>query len=244
MPYGTNFYSKSGVIDPLPTDREKAHGTKMASLILGGTRLAREWTASFPTLMVRLKVVNFSSPLPSASTVDSTKLPDAITYLENQGVHIINLSLATPENLEPIKNTFRDKSNLLFVVAAGNASSGPGKNLGTFGLYPARYGGIRGFDHVVTVGAHGLSGSRAGFSNYSWEFVDLLAPGCAVETRTDEGKIVLDNGTSPATAIVSFAASLIRTLGMRRPEQIKNRLLVGTDFDPNLRERRVVFRTT
>lgn len=234
--YGTNFYGQSGTIEPLPTDRRKAHGTKMASLVLGGPRIAELWTSLPNEPRVLLKIVNFSSSLPSAEMVDASKLPSAIAYLKAQKADIINLSLSTPERLIPIKNAIQNNDGLLFVVAAGNAKSGPGLNLGGFGLYPARYGGSRGFSHVVTVGAHDLSGGRAVFSNYSNEFVDLLAPGCAVETRTDEGDIVLDNGTSPATAIVSFTAGLVHGIGHLKPQQIKNRLLVGTDFDPALHE--------
>ncbi|MGO8045233.1 S8 family serine peptidase [Rhizobium johnstonii] len=231
--YGTNFYGNSGVIDPLPKGPEEQHGSKMASLILGGPDLAPKWFGPSPP--IRIKVVNFSSVLSNARTVDATKLRDAIDYLKGQGSSIVNLSLATNEKLLSLKNSIRAETGLLFVVAAGNSKNGGGNNLTFSALYPARYGGrASGNDHVVTVGAYDLSGGLAGFSNYSTEFVDILAPGCAVRVRSGNPSVTLENGTSAATAITSFAAGLIRALGVKEPADIKNRLIVGTDFDNQL----------
>lgn len=235
--FGTNFYQNSGIIDPLPKGPEEAHGTKMASLILGGPDLGGDWFGRGGMPPIRLKVINFSSLLPQVRTVDATKLKDAIEYLKGHGVSIVNLSLATSEKLVTLKNSIRSQTEILFVVAAGNSKAGMGNNLNVTELFPARYGGrTSGNDHVVTVGAHDLSGALAKFSNFSAEFVDLLAPGCAVRVRSVEAEATLENGTSAATAITSFAAGLIRTLGVQDPADIKNRLLVGTDFDLNLKD--------
>lgn len=234
--FGTNFYQNSGIIDPLPKGPEEAHGTKMASLILGGPDLEGDWFGQEGVPPIRLKVINFSSLLPQVRTVDATKLKDAIEYLKGQGVTIVNLSLATSEKLVTLKNSIRDETEILFIVAAGNSKAGMGNDLNLTALFPARYGGrTSGNDHVVTVGAHDLSGALAKFSNFSSEFVDLLAPGCAVRVRSVEADAALENGTSAATAITSFAAGLIRTLGVQDAADIKNRLLVGTDFDLDLK---------
>ncbi|TIL96304.1 MAG: hypothetical protein E5Y73_02005 [Mesorhizobium sp.] len=234
--FGSNFYHNSGSIDPLPKGSVEMHGTKMASLILGGPDMERSWFGPVASPPIRLKVINFSSVFPQVRTVDATKLKDAIEYLKKQGASIVNLSLATSEKLVTLKNSVRSETEILFTVAAGNSKAGTGNNLTLTALYPARYGGrTSGNDHVVTVGAHDLSGALAKFSNYSAEFVDLLAPGCAVRVRSAEADAMLENGTSAATAITSFAAGLIRTLGVRDPADIKNRLMVGTDFDHDLR---------
>lgn len=238
--YGRNYYSRTehGVVTPLPGMQRAAHGTKMAALVLGGIDLAPSWTINFEPPVVQLKVISFvdGDPMNFVGTASPVELPGAIKYLEKMQANIVNLSLVTEERIALLKNSVRDADGLLFVVAAGNARSGPGRDLRTFELYPARFGGDRGEPNLVTVAAHDLSGVRAGFSNFSDKHVDLLAPGCAVRTRTDRGEIVLDSGTSPATAIVSFTAALVRALGLQQPGRIKMRLLAGTDFDPALSE--------
>lgn len=233
--YGINFNTMNGRIAFYPTDQDRSHGTKMATLILGGVDAESLWSQA-TTPMVRLKVVNFSSSLPGRGTVEANHLSEALFYLSGQGASIINMSLKSTKNLLPISNAIVSANRVLFVVAAGNAERGEGNFLGSEAIFPARYGGRVG-DHkrqVLTVGAHDLRGKRANFSNFSNEFVDILAPGCSVMTRDVDGTIGGENGTSPATAIVSFAAAVISVLGETSPNNIKNRILSSSDFDMNL----------
>jgi subtilisin family serine protease len=239
--YGRNYYSLTvhGRIEPfLPNAPGASHGTKMGALALGGLELAPTWTGTFDPPLVRLKVVSFAdgSPFNPEGTADSALLPNAITYLEGMDTNIVNMSLSTERRIAGLELQVRSSKDMLFVVAAGNERTGEGNDLRSFELYPARLGGNRGEENLVTVAAHDLSGARASFSNFSSTHVDLLAPGCAVKTRTHLGESVLENGTSPATAIVSFAAGLIHALGVKQPSDIKLRLLAGTDFDPALKD--------
>jgi subtilisin family serine protease len=87
---------------------------------------------------------------------------------------------------------------------------------------------------VITVGAHGRSGTKAPFSNFSSEFVDLLAPGCGIDTRDGDGATVRDSGTSPAAALVSFTAGLIKAAGVEEAAAIKTRILAAVDHDETL----------
>lgn len=232
--FGTDFFTKNGDILPVMGRRETGHGTMMASLALGGPRLAPGWPASLSAPPAKLKIVNFSSQHPRRALVDASHMHEAIDYLASWGTDILNISMASSVTQHSVAKKISSNDAILFVVAAGNAEIGEGADLATFSLFPARYGGNRLNRHVVTVGAHDHSGQLARFSHYSNEFVDLLAPGCAVEARDHTGQIVLDYGTSPATAIVSFTASLVRALGIQKAHEVKNRLLVGTDFDPIL----------
>jgi hypothetical protein len=238
--YGINFNSDNGEFKPYPFGGDiQSHGTKMASLVLGGPVVASEWTGARDKPLVQLKIVNFASATVQGANVSADKLDEAIEYLTQQGALIINMSLSNEQNIHSVSRAIEDNKDQLFVVAAGNAKLGPGRNLDFEPLvFPARYGGARGDHHrnVVTVGAHDTSGQRAIFSNYSTQFVDLLASGCAVDTRNDVGNRIPDNGTSPATAIVSFTSTLIASLGLPEPAQIKNRLLASTVFDPALKE--------
>jgi hypothetical protein len=211
----------------------------MAALILGGPEAATGWIAARPNPPIRLKVVNFASSSPSGGNVDATYLSEAIGYLVKHDARVINMSLANGQNLSGLTQAIAAAPDVLFVVAAGNAKLGRGRNLDIPPLvFPARYGGRIGDHrrHVVTVGAADLSGKRAIFSHFSEQYVDFLASGCAVETRDDLGNTVFDNGTSPATAITTFASSLIASLGIKDANAIKNRLLISTDFDLGLKD--------
>lgn len=234
--YGISFPA-SGDIQFIPTDLDREHGNKMASLAVGGLSLAQIQLAGAP--WVNLKIVNFSSRSPGGTTVSAYFLGDAIDYLETNGAQVVNMSLSNRSNLVLVRNAIRN-ARALFVVAAGNHQSDASSDLGLVPVFPARYGGIRGdfARQLVTVGAHDIDGAWADFSYYSDEYVDLLAPGCSIPTRSIDTTTVGENGTSPATAVVSFGAALIRRLGgdHYHRQRMKNRLLVGTDVDPSLED--------
>ncbi len=235
--YGINFNgpSQAGWVSPYAIDPERHHGTEIASLVLGGPDWVRAQNASFPP-SIQLKIVNFSDatrPMP----VSASNLYPAIKYLDKQGAAIVNMSLADTVPAEPAFDAMETSSKTLFVVAAGNAPRG--QNLATTGYYPAAQGGRAGAlaARLLTVGAHDNVGAWAQFSNYSSEYVDLLAPGCRVATIDADGHDVEAYGTSVATAIVTFAAALVRSLGENDPQAIKNRLLASVDVDPSLERR-------
>ncbi|WP_165422614.1 S8 family serine peptidase [Rhizobium ruizarguesonis] len=238
--YGTNFNARDGDVRPLPDlpDRQ-AHGTKMAALALGGPQIAGIWLPDGKTPPVMLKIVNFQSSTEIGATVLPYRLADAVDYLAAQDIRVVNLSLSNSQNLEGLSQTIGKHGEMqLFVVAAGNARQGPGRNIDSKPLvFPARYGGRVG-DHkrnVLTVAAHDGQGKRAPFSNVSDQFVDLFAPGCSIATRDDNGSPVNDSGTSPAAATVSFTSGLLVSLGLTDPRLVKNRILTSVDFDEDLR---------
>lgn len=244
--YGINFNTDNGRIAFYPTDRSnRDHGTKIASLVLGGREFLESRTEAERSL-IQLKIVNFSSSRIGESTVAAFFLGPAIAYLDEQDVNVINMSLLSGKRIAGVSNTIEEARDILFVVAAGNSEEGLGRDVTHTTVFPARHGGSYG-DHkrqVITVGAHDRYGGWARFSHYSTKFVDLLAPGCAVEVRGIRGietpsppSFEFENGTSVATAQVSFAAALLSALEEKNPQNKKNRLLAGTDFDPLLDER-------
>lgn len=230
--YGFNVYTYTGNIMPHKGDPHIEHGTIMASLVLGGPEIATNWTAKLPKAPLQLKIVNLSNGPPLFGKLDATKIPVAVKYLTAQDAAIINLSLATSGDVAVFDTTYANHTDTLFVVAAGNGVAGGGVNISHYPVFPARHS--RKSKHVITVGAHDLSGQLASFSNFSHEYVDLLAPGCAVPARATAGKLVRDTGTSPATAVVSFAAGLVQSLGLKGGDRIKVRILSSVDFDPAL----------
>ena len=234
--YGMNFNkgAENGSVEFYSHDPNADHGTKVAALVLGGKEWIDSWDSNIPP-WARLKIVNFSSSK-EPNPVDAENLGSGIDYLMSNDARVINMSLSNRQAIESLRQVMNvTKSRTLFVVAAGNTSSG-GKDIALVNEYPAMYGGQNtGVAAVLTVGAHNNSdGKRAGFSNFSNRFVDLLAPGCAVPTLDIKGIVVSESGTSLATALTSFAASLVGALGETQPRNLKNRLLVSVDVDSTL----------
>lgn len=233
--FGISLESRNGSIFSSPTDNPIGHGTKVATVAMTGLDY-EQWITEVPESPLKLKVVSYSSNRFVGGGVDAVHLSRVPDYLHKQSVAIVNMSLSSGHRPVPLSDAFATHPGLLFVVAAGNAKSGGGKELGPELVFPAMYGGrIGDFSrHVLTVGAHDGTGRLAPFSNFSREHVDLLAPGCGVKTRDENGGTVAEHGTSMATAAVSFGAGLIRSLGLEGSGQIKNRILATTDRDPRL----------
>lgn len=233
--YGVNlnFIPKTGDIEPYGADKLswQFHGTRMASLVLGGPHIMTSWAGKRPPL--KLRVVNFASALTRGGMVSPERLATAVEQLDLDKVDIVNISLSSNSDHSGTRQALREKSRMLFVVAAGNKQGGHGADLVTTTLFPAGYGGPNG-KNILTVAAYGRSGKKAPFSHFSNLYVDLLAPGCGIETRDGDGSIVSDTGSSPSTALVSFTAGLLRSLGVGNPNAIKTRILASVDQDEGL----------
>lgn len=228
--YGMNLNGgpDAGAIRFYANDRDHNHGTLIGTLVLGGL----EWSGQMAG-DTRLRVVNFSSN-DASGPMDAEKLGRAIYYLADNGARVINMSLTTGEPVESMLNAIRTSRQTLFVAAAGNNKAG-GRDLADNPSYPALAGGSNPQSNVLTVGAYDTTLGVAGFSNYSSSKVDILAPGCMVPTQDVSGTMTLENGTSVAAALASFAASLVASLGESRPVAIKSRLLMSVDPDERLR---------
>ncbi|MFT4183288.1 MAG: S8 family serine peptidase [Rhizobium sp.] len=228
-----NFVPKTGDVQPYDADKLswQYHGTRMASLVLGGPDITASWGGKRPPL--KLRVVNFASAQTKGGMVSPERLATAVEQLDQDKVDIVNISLSSNSDHSGTRQALREKSRMLFVVAAGNKQGGPGADLLTTTLFPASYGGPNG-KNILTVAAYGRSGKKAPFSHFSNLYVDLLAPGCGIETRDGDGSVVSDTGSSPSTALVSFTAGLLRSLGISNPNGIKTRILASVDQDERL----------
>jgi subtilisin family serine protease len=98
------------------------------------------------------------------------------------------------------------QNKCLVVAAAGN----DGTDNHEYPTYPADY------DHVLAVAATDRYGSKASFSNYSHDWVDIAAPGMQIVTTgaywIGPARYPSYSGTSAAAAFVSSGAALIVAL--------------------------------
>jgi hypothetical protein len=230
--------------DVLPLNRgfEPMHGTQVASLALGGPLFGRIQALGQPRLELIVKRIYRKYAQPDGSEfygMEDQWFELIEAAIRKHSADIVNLSLATENDIQTLKNLLNAQSVVLFVVAAGNQ----GKLLGNANnneIKPAVYGGET-VVNLLVVGALDAKGNLAHFSNSGPEFIDIGAPGCSIpvlsyDLDTREWKLDRMHGTSLATPFVSFGAALIRSekvAGMK-PVDVKRRLLVSADLRSDL----------
>ncbi|PMG43401.1 S8 family serine peptidase [Shewanella sp. 10N.286.52.B9] len=220
---GINFEREPNRISPFPWAdyRKRAHGTNVASLIIGGTDYVEDPNSK---LFVELVVVNFGRR--GGGLQDASSLLTAIDYLSGRNASIVNMSLSTDLALHQIPN----KSDVLFVSAAGNRSN----DVLIENRYPARFGGYSNTTNVITVGALNHIYDAAKFTNFGTN-VDLYATGCNLKVVDHKGARVSEHGSSMSAGVVTFVSAVIQALspGEISPKQIKDRLASSADYVAN-----------
>ncbi|MEN9609423.1 MAG: hypothetical protein RLZZ628_237 [Bacteroidota bacterium] len=149
----------------------------------------------------------------------------AIDYAAGQKVKIINLSLSRSTRksinnksiLTEVVNTLGQ--NMLFVVAAGNATM----NLDDNSAIP--FAALSNSPNVIIVGASNCNGEKAAFSNFGGKSVHIAAPGVRVRSALMNGGYGYMNGTSMATPFVTATAALLGTKLTWNPSAIKDIIL-------------------
>jgi subtilisin family serine protease len=119
-----------------------------------------------------------------------------------------------------------DAADMLFVAAAGNASS----NNDSTPFYPASYN----LPNVVSVAATDETDGLASFSNYGGTTVHLGAPGNNIYSTLPGSAYGYLSGTSMATPHVSGAAALILSACSLTTEQVVSTILNHVDVIPSL----------
>lgn len=231
--YLPNNYSnepyQSAPIRFTPTD-DQAHGTHVAGLTLGGPAFQPDrdqlFLADPANPSIELSIINLGNgdrDLPPASETIILGLIGG--SIEPHDVPIVNLSVEYQggDARNTFEKLFDSLPQALFVVAAGNDS----QPVDLVGAYPAA---VAGRMNAIKVAAHDIAqpSNLAWFTNSGPGLVDIAAPGCGVvswKNATDELAL---SGTSQATPLVVFAASLLTTLDRSLgPQQIKARLMAS-----------------
>jgi len=174
-------------------DDNSGHGTNMAAVIAAHGRGSDGVLGIAPAAKVLpVKVEN------TPEEADKANLGKGIEQAVKSGADVINVSVGTGPDSD-IEDAVADAlhANVVVVAAVGNSPESAIID------YPAA------IDGVLVVGATGRDGKHASFSIDDPK-VQLCAPGDKVRTAQPKSSYVDSTGTSPAAAIVSGAAALVR----------------------------------
>ena len=191
--YGWDFFGHK----PQPKiDPANDHGTHVAGIIL-----ADHDTGSMLGMAPKAQLIpaNFMDQAGGGSLGDAIV---AMNYAVSRGARVINASWGGNFCSDSLKQTIAGLAakNVLFVAAAGN----DGVDLDLTPEFPAAFS----LDAQLTVGATRSTDRLAGFSNTSFNLVNLAAPGDSIYSTVPGGYKYL-SGTSMATPFVSGAAALL-----------------------------------
>lgn len=208
--------------DPIDTD---GHGTHVAGTIGAVGNNGIGVAGVMPE--VQLMAVQFLEG-GSGYTFDAIQ---AIDYAVAMGAQISNNSWGGGGASQALRDTIAaaGEAGHLFVAAAGNS----GADADAAPHYPAAFD----LDTVISVGASTASDTRAGFSNYGAESVDLFAPGDAILSTLPGGTYGHYSGTSMAAPHVAGVAGLILSTeegASLSPEALRARLIETADPVPAL----------
>jgi len=241
--WGGDFWA----IPPDIINKQRHHGTRVASAALGGTILHKNATldeSKFPRIRLgfgRISTVSTQNSL----MLHRDAIKEIVKWQKKFGFHVANVSFGQfgQGSLEVETDDYRpamDNKETLFVAAAGNEELDLDKatDLSRELVYPAILGG-NSDKPFITVGAHDQHGMRLKGTAFGSK-VDLLAPGCAVLTDIPSDQIrspdqIMSAGTSFAAPLVSYAAASLKSVGLAgRALTLRNRLIISTDFKPGI----------
>ncbi|MGY2199279.1 S8 family serine peptidase [Pseudomonas gingeri] len=206
------------------------HGTHVVGTIMGG-----QWMDPALSLFavddeqswLHLRIIPLSA---GRKQISRMAVNEAMLRVGLSRPEIVNMSVRYGLGLDlKLTRVITDNPDILFIVAAGNdARDVIGRRGNERTLMPASLGGNSN-ENVISVAAENGSGYLTPFSNYSATRVDIAALGCNVASWLDGEQVDLLSGTSQATGMVSFAATLLARYGLDAIS-IKRRLLTSGDI--------------
>jgi subtilisin family serine protease len=237
--HGWDFVNKDNTVYDGTGDD---HGTHVAGTIGGrGGNGAGVAGVNWNVKMISAKFLGPNG----GTTADAVKAVDYLTDLKQRhGINIVASSNSWGGG--GYSQALHDaiirhaKQDILFVAAAGNASS----NNDLLANYPSNYSTNVGtstetaasYDGVVAVASITSSGNLSGFSSYGATKVDIGAPGSGVWSTLPSNTYGSYSGTSMATPHVSGAVALYASAqnGPVTAQTMKNAILTSATPTPSL----------
>ena len=215
--YGANF-SVTGQSSGDPMDRD-GHGTHVAGIIGASTNNMKGVAGTaWQTRIMALKFLDG----PTGDTVGAVK---AIRYAIQENVNVINASFGSNARSRALEDAIKkaNGARIVFVAAAGNDNSDNDK----VPVYPANFD----LPNVVSIMALNQNKTKASFSNFGKDSVDLAAPGVSIESTYLNKDYAHLSGTSMAAPFVAGAAALLmarKELKFSYPTLVKEMLIRTT----------------
>lgn len=206
-----------------PTTDSGNHGTHVTGLIgaIGNNGIGTVG------IMYRNLKIYLAKATDDGEQFYMSDINNALLWQKQQGVPIVNFSIGTTAASDSLKQVLKELSmaGITVVTAAGNSA----ELLETTPTYPAVWNNeIKG---LISVGSYDTATlTLSTFSNYSSQFVDVLAPGALRSSGATAAGLVstVPNGyqgmmgTSMAAPIVSGALALTKALIESRGISVSN----------------------
>ncbi|MDO8582171.1 MAG: S8 family peptidase [bacterium] len=241
---GWDFLTNTGTPNPKFENEEEGnahplnfnHGTLVAGLIAASQNNALGMSGVAPH--VRIMALR---ALTSGGKGEMQRVVAAIDYAVANGASVINLSFESSIRSALLTQALRRAyvKGIVVVSAAGNDSAtGSGVDLDIHPRYPACARGDDGVRYVIGVAATDRNDAKTLFSHFGSRCVDIAAPGTDIlSTVVTSPRFNLLSlyatqwsGTSFATALVSGAAALARSVDPTlSPDAVRAFLREGAD---------------
>ena len=170
------------------------HGTAIAALLAGRSDAGRGWGGLLPGAHIAAAAI-FEINEQGKSIATVRALLQAVEWMSEQGVKVVNLSMAGPDNgIVRLATERALQQGLMLVAAAGNGASA------TEPAYPTAY------QDVIAVTAISADGKVYPYANRG-PYIDFAAPGVRLWTAVPDGGR-FQSGTSFATPYVTSMVAL------------------------------------
>lgn len=187
------------------------HGTAIAALLLGRPDAGRGWGGLLPGAHVAAAAI-FEVNERGRTVATARALLQAVDWMAGQGVRVVNLSMAGPDNGVIRLATERAlQEGLILVAAAGNGASA------TERAFPAAY------PDVIAVTAVSPDGRVYPHANQG-PYIDFAAPGVRLWTAVPNGGRFQSGTSFAAPYVTSMAALTLVESPARTVEAVRARL--------------------
>lgn len=195
-------------------DDDNGHGTHCSGIAAANTNNGIGMAGLAPNCKIMgVKVLN------AGGGGTTAWVAAGITYAADNGAKVISLSLggAGADPALQDAGAYALSKGALPIAAAGN-------NGVTDKFYPAAY------DEFIAVAATTAQDTRAGFSNYGADWVDVAAPGDNIWSTLPGSSYGFESGTSMACPLVAGLAGVVRSADPNlTPAQARTLIQNGCD---------------